>query len=70
MRTSDKNLSALLRAMKTGQTGCYQLITLDVATTFEECTACHPCEVLQSSAEYLQMRALREYMYLKDKIIY
>lgn len=66
--TSDKNLSAFVRAMKTGQTGCYQLITLYVATTFEECTACRPCEVLHSSVEYLQMRALREY--LKDKIIY
>ena len=66
--TSDKNLSAFVKAMKTGQTGCYQLITLYVATTFEEYRACRPCEVLWSSLEYLQMRALREY--LKDKIIY
>ena len=53
--TSDENLSAFGKAMKTGQTGCYQLIMLYVATTFEECTACHPCEVLQSSVECLQM---------------
>jgi len=65
--TSDENLPAFVSAMKTGQTGCYRLIMLYVATTFEECTACHLCEFQQSSVEYRQMRALREY--LKEKII-
>ena len=68
MMTLDKNLSVFVKAMKTGQTGCYQLIMLHVATTFEEYTAYHPCEDLQGSVECHQMRASREY--LKDKIIY
>lgn len=67
MMASDKNLSAFLKATKTGQTGCYELITLYVATTFEECTACRPCEVQHSSVECLQMTASRKY--LKDNII-